>query len=326
MCASSPALPPELPADAATLPPFNPFKLYSDETPVSAANGDPANAAEVIAVNVVDVRRATSSQMTASSSGRTTSKSWSPKPPRISPTPATPLPTQGEGEATLQQASYRPDQVMGQTVLAPNMTVIQKTGDDTADDDSDDDTADALPDGSETKTLIVGRGDTMSSLFSKIGTEPTEAKTSSMPSPPSSGARSQARPGAPLHAGARAVRHRRDGAGQGQRVRQGRCPPRHRRAQQVWRLCRFRPIHRRTSRRDPASSKARSTPRSTPASITRRLSQHLAPDTILKLLRVHSYDVDFKQKVKPGDNFEIFFECRRRGRSRRRRRSCSTPR
>ena len=38
------------------------------------------------------------------------------------------------------------------------------------------------------------------------------------------------------------------------------------------------------------------------------LEQHIAPDTILKLLRVHSYDVDFKQKVKAGDTFEMFFD------------------
>jgi murein DD-endopeptidase MepM/ murein hydrolase activator NlpD len=38
------------------------------------------------------------------------------------------------------------------------------------------------------------------------------------------------------------------------------------------------------------------------------LSQHLTVDTILKLLRVHSYDVDFKQKTKPGDSFEVFLD------------------
>jgi murein DD-endopeptidase MepM/ murein hydrolase activator NlpD len=36
--------------------------------------------------------------------------------------------------------------------------------------------------------------------------------------------------------------------------------------------------------------------------------QHIPPETILKLLRVHSYDVDFKQKVKAGDTFEMFFD------------------
>jgi murein DD-endopeptidase MepM/ murein hydrolase activator NlpD len=38
------------------------------------------------------------------------------------------------------------------------------------------------------------------------------------------------------------------------------------------------------------------------------MSQHIPSETILKLLRVHSYDVDFKQKVKPGDGFDVFFD------------------
>jgi murein DD-endopeptidase MepM/ murein hydrolase activator NlpD len=38
------------------------------------------------------------------------------------------------------------------------------------------------------------------------------------------------------------------------------------------------------------------------------LAQHIPADTILKLLRVHSYDVDFKQKVKPGVSFDVFFD------------------
>ena len=47
------------------------------------------------------------------------------------------------------------------------------------------------------------------------------------------------------------------------------------------------------------------------ASITQPLAQHIPADTILKLLRVHSYDVDFKQKVKPGDTFDVFFDVPR---------------
>ena len=38
------------------------------------------------------------------------------------------------------------------------------------------------------------------------------------------------------------------------------------------------------------------------------LKQNIPADTILKLLRVHSYDVDFKQKVRSGDTFEVFFD------------------
>ena len=36
--------------------------------------------------------------------------------------------------------------------------------------------------------------------------------------------------------------------------------------------------------------------------------QHIPADTIQKLLRIHSYDIDFKQKVKAGDTFEMFFD------------------
>ena len=39
------------------------------------------------------------------------------------------------------------------------------------------------------------------------------------------------------------------------------------------------------------------------------LNQHIPAETILKILRVQSYDVDFKQKVKPGDTFEAFFDA-----------------
>ncbi|WP_244500778.1 hypothetical protein [Methyloceanibacter marginalis] len=39
------------------------------------------------------------------------------------------------------------------------------------------------------------------------------------------------------------------------------------------------------------------------------LDQKLPSDTILKLLRVHSYDVDFKQKARSGDTFEVFFDA-----------------
>ena len=38
------------------------------------------------------------------------------------------------------------------------------------------------------------------------------------------------------------------------------------------------------------------------------LAQKIPAETILKLLRVHSYDVDFKQRVKAGDSFDMFFD------------------
>lgn len=37
------------------------------------------------------------------------------------------------------------------------------------------------------------------------------------------------------------------------------------------------------------------------------LKEELSPDLIKNFLRVFSYDVDYKQKVRPGDSFELFF-------------------
>lgn len=38
-------------------------------------------------------------------------------------------------------------------------------------------------------------------------------------------------------------------------------------------------------------------------------SQELPDDFVTKFLKVHSYDVDFKQRVKSGDGFELFYEA-----------------
>jgi murein DD-endopeptidase MepM/ murein hydrolase activator NlpD len=40
------------------------------------------------------------------------------------------------------------------------------------------------------------------------------------------------------------------------------------------------------------------------------LSQGLEPEMISKLLRILTYDVDFKQRVRPGDSFELFFDVK----------------
>lgn len=40
------------------------------------------------------------------------------------------------------------------------------------------------------------------------------------------------------------------------------------------------------------------------------LSQGMTHDKVMKLLRVHSYDVDFKRPVHPGDAFEVFFDLK----------------
>lgn len=38
------------------------------------------------------------------------------------------------------------------------------------------------------------------------------------------------------------------------------------------------------------------------------LKQNIDRDMIMKVLRIHAYDADFKQRVTPGDSFELFFD------------------
>ena len=295
------------PEDASSLPPFNPFKLYSDATPINAGTGDAANAAELIAVNVLDVAAGAFPE----------EDGIELKPEDIDALIAeaaenfagaeTPLLAQGAGEATLQQASYRPDQVMGQIVLAPNTTVIHKTEDEASDDSED--TAEALPDGSETKSLTVGRGDTMSSLLSKIGAEPTQAKSI---------------------IDAFAPVFQAQDLKQGQELRFTLVPaPSDTGQMEPMKISVFAKgdVHLATVARNKNGDFAATDQSVSMVEVDEisklkgpqhatlytsfyhaALSQHLTVDTILKLLRVHSYDVDFKQKTKPGDSFEVFLD------------------
>ena len=165
----------ELPADAAELPPFNPFKLYSDQTPVGAG-GATDDAPQAVSVNVVDVpggilpqsdgvelradevnqlvAEAAENFAYADGAGEVTG-------------------TIGDGGAQLLQAAYHPEDGLG-LAAAPHMTVIQKSADDAADDEEDE-FDDEMFAGAESKTFVVGRGDTLQSLFTKAGTEPSEA-------------------------------------------------------------------------------------------------------------------------------------------------------
>ena len=295
------------PEDASSLPPFNPFKLYSDATPINAGTGDAANAAQLIAVNVLDVAAGAFPE----------EDGIELKPEDIDALIAeaaenfagaeTPLLTRGAGEATLQQASYRPDQVMGQIVLAPNTTVIHKTEDEASDDSED--TAEALPDGSETKSLTVGRGDTMSSLLSKIGAEPTQAKSI---------------------IDAFAPVFQAQDLKQGQELRFTLVPaPSDTGQMEPMKISVFAKgdVHLATVARNKNGDFAATDQSVSMVEVDEisklkgpqhatlytsfyhaALSQHLTVDTILKLLRVHSYDVDFKQKTKPGDSFEVFLD------------------
>ncbi|HLC08099.1 MAG TPA: peptidoglycan DD-metalloendopeptidase family protein [Methyloceanibacter sp.] len=295
------------PEDAASLPPFNPFKLYSDATPIDAGNGDAVNAAELIAVNVLDVADGAFPEDDGIELKPEDIEGLIAEAAENFAVAETPQLTPGADEATLQQASYRPDQVMGQVVLAPNTTVIHKTEDEATEDGEDN--ADALPDGSETKSLVVGRGDNMSSLLAKIGAEPSEAKVIVDAFAP--------------------VFHAQD-LKPGQELRFTLVPaPSDTGQMEPFKISVFAKgdVHLATVARNKNGDFAASDqsvslteadeisklqgPKATTlyqSFYHAALTQHLPADTILKLLRVHSYDVDFKQKVKPGDSFEVFLD------------------
>jgi len=285
----------ELPADADQLPPFNPFKLYSDSTPVGAS-GETEDAPQAVSVNVIEVPGGILPQ----------SDGVELKPEDVGRLVAEAAEifayaegaAAGDGEARLMQAAYHPEDGLG---ASPQTTVIRKSADDTAEDDEE---LDDLFAGAEIKTLTVGRGDNLMSLFTKIGTEPSHAaeiietlapifsakdlksgqelRFTMVPAPSDTGQMEPAKvsiyaKGSHL---ATAARNR-----QGEFVASAQAIGNDVQAQQ-------------------ASSRATLYTSFYHAA----LAQKIPADTVLRLLRVHSYDVDFKQKVKAGDSFEMFFD------------------
>jgi murein DD-endopeptidase MepM/ murein hydrolase activator NlpD len=180
--------------------------------------------------------------------------------------------------------------------------VIHKSADDAADDDDAD--FDELLAGAETKTLTVGRGDTLLSLFTKAGTEPSEAseiidafsaifaakdlksdqelRFSMVPAPSDTGQMEPVKVSI-FDSGSHLATVARNRLGEY------------------------------VASTEAVGNDVKAPPASSRATLYAAfyhaaLEQHIPADTILKLLRVHSYDVDFKQKVKAGDTFEMFFD------------------
>lgn len=288
-----------VPGDADKLPVFNPFKLYSDSTPVGAGGEASSDAPQSVSVNVVDVpggvvpesdgvelRADEVAQIIAEAAGN------------FAYAEASADGTGAVGEAHLLQAAYRPDE------LGPHTTVIQKSEGDTSAADDDDGFDEDLLENAKTVTIDVSRGDTLPSLFTKVDTEPDEARTvlealapifkaedlksgqevrfSLVPAPSDTGAMEPIKVSIYAKGGTHIATV--------QRNRQGDF----------------------VATTDGDQLKAQ--PTVTRATLYQSfyhaaLAQHVSAETILKILRVQSYDVDFKQKVKPGDTFEAFFDA-----------------
>jgi murein DD-endopeptidase MepM/ murein hydrolase activator NlpD len=293
----------ELPADADEAPPFNPFKLYSDATPVGAT-GEADDAPQAVSINVVDVPggilpQSDGVELRAEEVGRLVAEAAENFAYAEA---ADQTGSIGDGDGQLIQAAYHPEDGLG-LGLSPHTTVIHKSADDdVADDDGDD--FDELLAGAETKTLKVGSGDTLLSLFTKVGTEPSEAteiieafgpifavkdlksgqeiRFSMVPAPSDTGQMEPVKVSIFDHG---------DHVATVARNRQGEY----------------------VASTEAIGNDVKAPPSSTRATLYTAfyhaaLEQRIPAATILKLLRVHSYDVDFKQKVHAGDTFEMFFD------------------
>ncbi|HUX07198.1 MAG: peptidoglycan DD-metalloendopeptidase family protein [Methyloceanibacter sp.] len=290
------------PNDAADLPPFNPFKLYSDSTPIGSDGAASPDAPQAVNVSFLDLPNGALPQ----------EDGVELKPDEINELVAEAAENfayaampQGANEVTgslLQPAAYR--QAAGgasPSPLAPNITVIHKL----VDDPDDDDEVDAnFADGAETKTVKVGRGDTLMSIVMKVGAETSQAKIIVDALEP-------AFPAQDLKPG--------------QEIRFTLVPaPSDTDDMEPARVSVFAPGGEhlgsvtRTNRGDfvvtdqvgaaPAQGPKQQRATLYTSFYHAAMIQHIPADTILKLLRVHSYDVDFKQKVKPGDGFDVFFD------------------
>ena len=289
----------DVPGDADKLPVFNPFKLYSDSTPVGAGGEASSDAPQSVSVNVVDVPggvvpESDGVELRADEVAQIIAEAAE----NFAYAEASADGTGAVGEAHLLQAAYRPDE------LGPHTTVIQKSEGDTSAADDDDGFDEDLLENAKTVTIDVSRGDTLPSLFTKVDTEPDEARTvlealapifkaedlksgqevrfSLVPAPSDTGAMEPIKVSIYAKGGTHIATV--------QRNRQGDF----------------------VATTDGDQLKAQ--PTVTRATLYQSfyhaaLAQHVSAETILKILRVQSYDVDFKQKVKPGDTFEAFFDA-----------------
>jgi murein DD-endopeptidase MepM/ murein hydrolase activator NlpD len=289
----------DLPDDADKLPPFNPFKLYSDTTPVGSGETSP-DAPQSVSVNLVDlpgaqVPQSDGIELRADEVGSLVSEAAENFAYADGPLAG--------GQATLQLASYSPQEGFKLAPPAINTTDIHKSVEDADTSDDGDDIDDDLIASGTQKELAVDKGDTLMSLFAKMDTEPTEAQTiiealspifqthdlkagqeirfTLVPAPSDTGAMEPVKVSIYAKGGEHLATVTRNRQGDFVATTEG--------------------------------SEIKNQQASTRATLYTSfyhtaLAQHIPQATIEKLLRVHSYDVDFKQKVKPGDTFEVFFD------------------
>lgn len=294
------------------IPPFNPFKLYSNPTPV----GDTGEAgAEEVASREISVRfleldggivpAEDSLELADAQVVRAiaeTVETYAEAPysmrPAILPEGARNFGL-SERNGLVHKAAYTPQTApaASESETEPNTTVVEKSLSDQEDD---------ILHNTEIKSVIVERGDTLMSILTDAGAEPWQAKAIYEAMAPTFLARSLQK---------------------GQEVRLTLAPaPSDSGQMEPIRISLFSgDEHEVSVTRDgsgeyvasdePVEMVAQVRRSSRPKRATlytsfydAALNKDLPPEMITSMLRIHSYDVDFKRPVRAGDTFEVFFD------------------
>ncbi|MEG6507713.1 peptidoglycan DD-metalloendopeptidase family protein [Methyloligella sp. 2.7D] len=298
----------EPPADTDKIPPFNPFQLYSDDTPIGG--GDSADSKERYSSDIADLPldalesdgielgREDVLRLIAEAEQN---YAFSKKPFAMSGD------VEDGGQPKLQNVAYRPDSVGPTASLPHNLTVINKTVDQP-------DNEPAMLPGSEVKAIEVKSGDSMLSLIQNAGASSSQARAivdamkpvfspeklqpgqelrfTMVPTPSDTGDMEPVRVSLfddDKHLATVARSMDGDYLASDEYVDTA----------AIEKMKQEKELEKQ-------DEDGRATLYTAFYDAARK--QHLSESAILKLLRVHSYDVDFKQKTRSGDTFEAFFD------------------
>ena len=293
-------------AEAQHVPPFNPFKLYANTTPLDATER-PDDGLQAANAKIVELLGGTipnedgqemSTEEVTQAVGRSLAAAAEPAVLRTSFSPEAQGPSAGD---VLADRSGRP----AVDVPSPNTSILAKSVFET------EESVDDL-EGREVRVVKAQRGDTLARILQRMGAETWQARAMS------DAARSALPDGAPQP---------------GQEVHVTLVPS-------VVRANRMEPIrfsvfgegqdHKVTVTRNAAGEYVASS-----SPVDRRIAsvevldddqpqtsslyasllytaerQGVAPDVILQILRIHAYETDFRQRVRVGDGFEFFFDVK----------------
>ncbi|MDA7947880.1 MAG: peptidoglycan DD-metalloendopeptidase family protein [Hyphomicrobiaceae bacterium] len=298
------------PDDISNIPAFNPFKLYSNPKPVAEnaqgeAQIDSSRDARIETYELEGGILPTNDGLALSAKELTELMAERDALVAVQPFAMRPgIDPEGEPSGLVKRAAYHPDDTPSPRDLGrrvpPNTTIVAKTVETL-------EGVDEVADGTETTAVTVKKGDTLMSILADAGAEKWQAKAI---------------------ADAMAPVFKPKNLNSGQEVRFTLVPaPKNDGQMEPVKVSLFAGgTHKVTVARDDAgdyvasnepiklvvAKNLRRSIRPKRASLYTSfyhsaLNQGVAVEQITKLLRIHSYDVDFKRPTHPGDSFEVFF-------------------